>query len=206
MSLGLALDAIPVAVLFAMMPSATGKWDSAYRDIAGCDVWDRERDATLFNGPAPVVAHPPCRMWGRLQHFADGREGERGLALYALACVRRNGGVLEHPEASSLWDMAGLPKPEGGIFSAADQFGGWTLAIRQFDWGHRCEKSTWLYVVGCPPSRVPTIPHRAGEPTHCISDKGIAKGGKPQISNFEREHTPPALAAWLVELARRCVV
>jgi hypothetical protein len=45
--------------------------DSIYKKISGCDVWDEARDARLFRGSDVVIAHPPCRMWGRLRVFAS---------------------------------------------------------------------------------------------------------------------------------------
>jgi hypothetical protein len=49
------------------------------------------------------------------------------------------------------------------------------------------------------------MPIRLDEPTHVIGDVGRAGNGKrPEVSKAEREHTPPAFAHWLVELARRC--
>lgn len=51
-----------VAVLFA-------RADSHYKAIDGCDVWDIERDARKWPGGAPVVAHPPCRAWGKASYF-----------------------------------------------------------------------------------------------------------------------------------------
>lgn len=34
-----------------------------YWDREGVDAWDIERDARLYKGPHPVVAHPPCHLW-----------------------------------------------------------------------------------------------------------------------------------------------
>ena len=74
----------PVAVLFA-------RADSVYKTLEGCDVWDAERDARAYDGPWPVVAHPPCRAWGRLRTFANPRPDERNLARLAVALVREFG-------------------------------------------------------------------------------------------------------------------
>ena len=77
-----------VAVLYA-------RPNSIYKRLEAADVWDMERDARCWPGGAPVVAHPPCRAWGRLRHFAKPRPDEKGLALHAVAAVREHGGVLE---------------------------------------------------------------------------------------------------------------
>jgi len=97
-----------VAVLFA-------RADSNYKLIPGCDVWDRERDARNWPGGAPVIAHPPCRAWGRLRQFAKPRDGEKELAPLAVAHVRHWGGVLEHPASSSLWAHCALPRPSAPV-------------------------------------------------------------------------------------------
>lgn len=180
-----------VAVLFA-------RADSHYKALPGTDVWDIDRDARKWPGGAPVVAHPPCRAWGRLRQFAKPRPDEKALAPWAVGQVRRFGGVLEHPKASTLWHHAGLPLPGAG----ADAWGGWTLEIEQFHWGHRAEKKTWLYIVGCPPRDLPPLPRREGSPTHCVRPTK-AYPRLPSVTHAEREHTPPALAQWLVDLARR---
>lgn len=182
----------PVAVLFA-------RADSNYKAMPVCDVWDIERDARNWPGGAPVVAHPPCRSWGRLRQFAKPREDEKALGPWAVQQVRQYGGVLEHPAESTLWAHCGLPLP--GRFP--DEFGGWSMQIDQFHWGHRAEKSTWLYIVGCDPDELPPIPRREGSPTHCVRPtKSYPR--LPSITKAEREHTPQALAQWLVALAARC--
>ncbi len=191
-----------VAVLFA-------RADSNYKAMPGCDVFDIERDARTFAGGVPIVAHPPCRAWGRLRTFARPRPDEKALAIFAVSQVRAFGGVLEHPKGSTLWPAAGLPAP-----GQRDEFGGWTLPIFQSWWGHRAEKATLLYIVGCEPADLPAMPMLLGDATHVVSGSGRRRDGgrlrqgdrgwRPEITKHEREHTPPALAAWLVEVARRC--
>ena len=120
-----------VAILFARV-------DSVYKSIPGCDVWDAERDARKWPGGSPVVAHPPCRLWGRLRHFANVVPGEKELATWAVEKVREYGGVLEHPHGSLLWRVMNLPR-----LGARDEWGGWTAALPQFWLGHKAEKASW---------------------------------------------------------------
>ena len=103
-----------VAVLFA-------RRGSIYNRFAQADVFDLGRDALTFGGGCPVIAHPPCRAWGRLRHLSKHAMGELELAHFAVRAVRFNGGVLEHPEASTLWRVAQLPRP-----GTVDAVGGWT--------------------------------------------------------------------------------
>jgi hypothetical protein len=185
---------VEVAVLFA-------RQDSVYKALPGCEVYDMERDARTYDGPWPVVAHPPCRAWATLRNHAKPRPDERNLARLAVALVREFGGVLEHPYRSTLWNAQRLP-PVG----TRDAFGGFTLVIDQNWWGHRAQKRTRLYVVGCEPNEVPELPLVLGEATHTVGlwsgrDKATCR---PSIAKHEHEHTPRDLAAWLVELAARC--
>jgi hypothetical protein len=166
--------------------------------MPGVDVWTVERDATKYAGENPVVAHPPCRAWGRLRRFANPGIGERGLALFAVDQVRRCGGVLEHPYKSTLWDEAGLPNP-----SQRDAWNGWTIAMPQWWFGHRAEKASWFYIVGVEPGHLPAIPLRLGEPAFVIATRKKGHSRRPEVSKRERELTPPLLAEWLVEVARR---
>lgn len=184
------------AVLFA-------RADSVYKTIPGLDVYDAERDARTFSGRSPVIAHPPCRSWGRLRQWAKPAPGEKELAILAVEIVRRNGGVLEHPQASSLWKVARLPGPRDPL----DQFGGYTIDVDQSWWGHRARKRTWLYICGIARSDLPTMPLTLGLPSHVVTNMaGIRKGHpqwRPELSKAEREATPVRFAEWLVKLAGR---
>lgn len=144
-----------VAVLFA-------RKDSNYKQLPDVEVYDIERDARTYDGPFPVVAHPPCRGWGRLRRFAKVRPDERNLARLAVALVREFGGVLEHPEGSKLWPSQLLPLP-----GQTDSYGGWTMAIPQHWFGHRAEKMTLLYIVGLKPTEVPPLPMCLGGGEPC---------------------------------------
>lgn len=126
-----------VAALFVMH-------DTIYRRL-GCDVWDEERDARLYDGPFPVVAHPPCGTWGKYasQHGTYGQDG--GIFESALHSVRRWSGVLEHPRDSGAFHKYGLGKPMPGSWQR--HAGGWITEIQQWAYGHRGIKTTWLYAV-----------------------------------------------------------
>lgn len=182
-----------VAVLFA-------RGDSVYKTLPVCDVWDMERDARRWPGGCPVVAHPPCRAWGRLRAFANPRPDEKDLARWAVQMVREWGGVLEHPAGSTLWLDQALPIP-----GTVDSFGGWTLAAPQKWWGHKAEKATWFYIVGCDPADIPDVPLVLGDAAYVVQSRK-RHDYRPHISKAEREATPPELATWLVELASRCAM
>jgi hypothetical protein len=183
-----------VAVLFARRDSIYKR--SQFVALAGLDVYDIDRDARTWPGGCPVIAHPPCRSWGRLRHFARAPEGEHELGFWAVEQVRQYGGVLEHPASSTLWPAAELPKP--GEF---DSFNGWTLAAPQWWWGHRARKDTLFYIRGVGPDEIPPLPFRLGQPSHVVQSR--KRGSRPHIPKAERERTPFRLAIWLVDLARR---
>ena len=124
-----------------------------YFDLPDVDPWDKDRDARLYAGPHPVVAHPPCERWGR--YWSGGpnlaaprrQKGDDGGCFAAtVAAVRAWGGVLEHPEASHAWDAFGIVRPSfrGGWVAAGDGIG-WTCCVEQGWYGHRSRKRTWLY-------------------------------------------------------------
>lgn len=185
-----------VAVLFA-------RADSVYKQMPETDVYDIDRDARTYAGDSPVVAHPPCRAWGQLSHMAKPRPDEKDLARWSVALIRKVGGVLEHPKKSKLWADQALPAP-----GQRDEFGGFTFPIFQSWWGHKADKATLLYIVGIEPHELPPYPMSLGEASHVVSSSRRWYRGhtnlRPWITHAEREHTPPALAEWLVELARKC--
>lgn len=174
-----------------------------YPKIGGVDCWDVSRDARLYQGADPVVAHPPCGPWGRLRHLYRGNEQDCGPR--AVEQVRAAGGVLEHPAGSLLWPACGLPRPG----EPPDAWDGYTVEVAQVDWGHGARKRTWLYLVGVPRAALVTPAPR--EPTHWISG-GRGRAGKKVkttpvpdgikvCSAQQRRRTPPHFALYLITLA-----
>lgn len=181
-----------ISILFA-------RTDSVYKTLAGCDVWDATRDAMTWPGGNAVVAHPPCRLWGRLRKLSKAPDSERELAIFAVQAVRRWGGALEHPWGSTLWNGR-LPFPG----DPPDAFGGWTLPLCQFWFGHRAEKATWLYIVGLRPEEI-SLPIILGRAPRVIASSYKRHVGRDRIevTKRERQATPLAFAEWLVSLARQ---
>lgn len=177
--------------------------DSDYKTL-GLDCWDAKRDARKFTGDNPVIVHPPCRSWGRLRTMSKHTPEERACAPWAVQLVRKNGGVLEHPSESSLWNHVGLPRPGKGF----DEHGGFSIQVDQYWWGHRARKRTWLYICGCLPADVPPIPFKEGTAPCVITNQHGLRAGmpgyRPEVTKREREATPIDFAKWLVELAGRC--
>lgn len=129
--------------------------DGCYFGVPGVDPWDEARDARLYVGPHPVVAHPPCQRWGRYWHGAPNKPhqyrlgDDGGCFAAALAAVRRFGGILEHPAHSKAWPAFGLFEPPShGGWVNADFQGGWTCHVEQGHYGHFSRKPTWLYAYG----------------------------------------------------------
>jgi hypothetical protein len=147
-----------------------------YFGLAGVDPWAEDRDARLYAGPWPVVAHPPCQRWGKLwagQPLHIKRTGERkikgddnGCFAAALDAVRRYGGILEHPWGSHAWRYFGLNvPPRSGGWIAAELPGtrvhGWTCCVEQGRYGHYARKPTLLYACGVD---LPSLDWGIGEP------------------------------------------
>jgi len=127
--------------------------DGCYYNLPGIDPWDIRRDARLYAGPYPVVAHPPCQRWGRFWHGSTARPhqyrlgDDDGCFAAALQAVRQWGGVLEHVADSHAWNHFRLARPPRGAgWIAADDEGGFTCYIEQGHYGHMARKGTWLYV------------------------------------------------------------
>lgn len=180
-----------------------------YPKMADVDCWDEARDAKKYNGPWPVVAHPPCGSWGSFRHLHT--RPDRDCGPRSVEQVRAFGGVLEHPARSALFAHCDLPRP-----GDSDSFG-FTIEVEQVAWGHVARKRTWLYVVGVEPDRVLAGVRSGGVVTHWCSGFRSSTHAMPKryktngcavppeikvCSAQQRRRSPPAFAEWLVSIAR----
>ena len=160
--------------------------DGSYFGLPDVEPWDEAKDARKYNGPHPVVAHPPCQRWGKLWAGSPSviaRTGKRkkkgddnGCFEAALKTVRTYGGVLEHPWGSHAWAHFDLNKPpRKGGWIAADTFGGSTCCVEQGRYGHYARKPTLLYAFGVdlPELNWGIGPHRI--PEWAIEKYGLKK-------------------------------
>lgn len=191
--------------------------DGCYFNVPGVDPWDEQRDARLYAGPHPIVAHPPCQRWGRMATGGPAAPGTRlvgdddGKFYAALNHVRRWGGVIEHPCDSKAWEAFEIAQPKRHAgWMRADDHGGWTCYIEQGHYDHMSRKPTWLYAVGCD---LPSLDWSKGEQRlHpiALARHGYVKarrigmaamvGGKDKTRI--RERTPIAFRDVLIGMAR----
>lgn len=193
-----------------------------YSCMAHVDPWDIERDARKYQGPHPVVAHPPCERWGR--YWSGGPSAkirrklgdDEGCFERALESVCDFGGVLEHPEASHAFKHHGLPRPSQGSWQRAagwpEQQAGrvYVTQVAQSAYGHKARKLTWLVYCGTqPPLDLDwSVPQgeRLDEGFHSAEERRAARaaGQKPvrRLSRAENLATPEPFARLLVGLAR----
>jgi hypothetical protein len=185
--------------------------DGCYFGLPNVDPWDELRDACLYDGPWPVVAHPPCASWSRLWKSSKvGRLGlprgtDGGCFESALISVRRFGGVLEHPDASFAFKKFSLPIPSRfGGWTGLDEFGGRSCLTYQGQYGHFARKATLLYAVSHSvlPDLNPNIPH-------LIRNKiGRNRGtGLTIVSNAKNANlaTPIKFRDILIGIAESCI-
>jgi hypothetical protein len=178
----------------------------AYAGLPDVDLWPESRDARLYAGPWPVVAHPPCQLWVNLAAvnwkryqrqrpawYPGGNDG--GCFAAALASVRQWGGVLEHPAHSHAWAAHGLTPPASQCWTLVGSRE-WVCEVWQSAYGHAARKRTWLLYVGICPDAM-----RWAQPAgrHQI---GWFDRAKPSLGKRAASATPIAFRDALIELAR----
>lgn len=202
----------------------------AYFDLEHVDPWDLRRDARLYTGPHPVVAHPPCKRWGKFATAGGNAVGDDGGCFAcALSVVRLYGGVLEHPAYSKAWQWYDLPSPDmDAQWSEADYFGGRSIHVEQGHFGHKARKATWLYAVAptlpdlprgrseaiahlAQPGRCskakprPTCPCRRCEALYGDAWRGQHNRGVPRLTAKEKAATPGPFRDLLLRIASSCL-
>jgi len=193
--------------------------DGPYVGLPGVDAWGVSRDARNYDGPHPVVAHPPCERWGRYWYGGPSAKvrlqlgDDGGCFAAALSAVNRWGGVLEHPEGSHAWKVFGLAiPPRGGGWTSSGP-GRWTCCVEQGHYGHRARKATWLYVRS---DRRPRDLHwgssekreRLDDGYHSAEERrrAVRTGICQRLSHRERALTPLAFRDELLSIAREVVL
>lgn len=111
----------PVAALWV-------QHNTIYRRF-GLDLWGVDRDANLYDGHGPIIAHPPCGPWGPL--CWSSKESKRH-GIRAMELVHEFGGVVEQPRGTQLYKQHG-------------RAGAYIVWVNQCDFGHRAMKPTDLY-------------------------------------------------------------
>lgn len=175
--------------------------------IDNIDCWDEKRDARLYKGNLPVIAHPPCQLWGNMAFVNYKRWGgehnkpfnDNGCFASALENVNRCGGVLEHPAKTRAFEKHGITKPNKTGWCKSGE--GWVCEVWQSAYGHRANKSTWLYYRGN--NKPFELLWDKIKGTHQIGrqDQRGKLRNKPTLSKSESNATPIKFRDELIRLA-----
>lgn len=183
--------------------------NGVYYGLPDVDPWPASRDARLYTGPHPVVAHPPCERWGSFysggpllvkQGKAKKLGDDGGCFEAAVRAVRDNGGVLEHPAYSRAWKVFYLARPFPGGGWRGSRDGGWTCEVDQGKYGHSAPKKTWLFYVG--ESFPPSLAWGPSRAVGRVSGRHRHRAGDKRMPDAERRATPPAFRDLLLSIAR----
>lgn len=179
--------------------------NGCYFGLPNVDPWDIGRDARLYAGPNPVVAHPPCDRWHQLSAVNHKRWGyvindDGGCFAAALAAVREYGGVLEHPAESRAFKFHGIPEPVADSWQFTID-GDWVTEVWQSSYGHGARKRTWLLYRGS--AMPPLLEWRrvAGKFQIGFFDQKL-----PQLPKAERATTPKPFRDLLISIARASTI
>lgn len=206
--------ALAVTALNPMIAALYVEHGGVYYGLPNVEPWGLpDRDARTYAGPYPVVAHPPCARWGRYWSGGPSARVRRqlgddgGCFEAALAAVRKWGGVLEHPEATSAWHAFGIPAPPRGGGWIRSLCGGMTCCVEQGNYGHRARKATWLYAFGVEPLELVWYPStailRRDEGFHSAEERrrAVKTGACQRMSKTERAATPIPFRDLLIGIA-----
>ena len=182
-----------------------------YSTLPFVDDWPESRDARLYNGNLPVVAHPPCQLWGNLCAVNYARWGgehnhpgnDQGCFASALKHVRRCGGVLEHPAMSKAFSAHNITPPKSMGWQSVT-CGGWVCEVWQSAYGHRANKATWLYCYGKNAPEELNWARITGTYQIGYPDKRGKAKNKPTLSKHEANATPVNFRDALIRLALNC--
>ena len=184
--------------------------NGCYFGLEGVDPWDEKRDARKYEGPWPVVAHPPCSRWCLLAGLVEARWGHKkgddgGCFAAALSSVRKFGGVLEHPAYSAAFAAFDIPPPQRHGGWSRDIYGGWLCHVEQGRYGHPAKKATWIYAVH---SELPELkwgsdPDAKSKALVSWCGNHVKSGEiRPRVGKHVASRTPPEFRDILIAMAR----
>lgn len=182
-----------------------------YSNIPIIDAWPISRNALNYKGPYPVIAHPPCQLWGAFavinykryggDHNKPGNDG--GCFEFALYAVRRYGGVIEHPRRSKAFHHYGVTVPPSSAYGwhslSNDE---WICTIYQSAYGHKANKATILFYVG--ENEPPELNWNRPKGKYQIGWHGPQRSkevSKPTVTKKEAIATPIKFRNVLIQLA-----
>jgi hypothetical protein len=152
--------------------------NSSYFKLPNLLIYTSRENALSYTGSLPAICHPPCAMFSRDRMLSKYNEESIQLARHCYDICQINGGIIEQPAHSIMFDYLGI-KP--------------TMEVWQSWFGFRAKKRTWLYC-----DKVTLLPAPI---TFDLSTHSVEK-----LSSTMRARQTLQFSQWLVNSVRTSII
>lgn len=158
------------------------KNNSHYKKL-NADCYDIDRDALTTKRTDIGIYHPPCRLFSKLKYFSKADYSEKNLAYWSIDRIQEYGGILEHPNGTSLFKEKNIKLTASNC-----------IKVNLSWFGFQCEKSTLIFYNKIQLEDFPQLPLNF----NAIESK-VSK-----LSQSKRDVTPLNMCEWLLEAVQNC--
>lgn len=180
-----------------MIPVLFTSKNSLYLEDPRFDCYGEDRDAMTWTGTVPAIYHPPCRLFSVLKGLSNAGKCEKFYGYYSIMSARRFGGIVEHPNGSTLFKEMGCD-----LSGKVDQYGGFLRKVNLSWFGFPAEKQTLIYIKGCRPAKLPAHPISFNAVEYVVATSKRKKQ-RSELQKKMRSQTPQLMIDWFHEIIKQ---